>query len=174
MSMELRLIIKLILGALCAGLVFLGPADRLYDLYGFGLNKTLRVLILSVMLAYFLVTGLRFTRHGFIFGRFVLLFLFIAFIYCFYSPSLSTSFVSFSKALLWTLASVCTYRLRLYGHITDRFLYFSVCLAIPLACFFSLFAKFFGGLETSQNVGAYGLIWFFPLLMLSAKGSTNV
>ena len=153
------------------GIVFLGPADRLYDMYEISINKYLRISLLSIMLVYFAITGLSFTKYKFKFGSFILLFLSVLLIYSFNSHSTTTSLIIVSKALLWMLAAVVSFRLRLFDKLDNAILFRSVCIAIPLGCLSSLYVKFFGDLRTSQNVGAYGIIWLAPLLMISAGKS---
>ncbi|WP_156905205.1 hypothetical protein [Neptunomonas japonica] len=152
-------------------IIFLGPSDRIYDLYEVGINKNLRIIMLATMSSYIVFTGVNLTKYKFFFGRFVYLFIFIVLLYSVYSPSLNTSLVMLSKAMLWTLAAVCSYRLRLFGRLNNEFMFRLICVSIIIGCASSLYTKFFGDLRTSQNVGAYGLIWLVPLLFVSSSKS---
>jgi len=123
------------------------------------------------MLLYLFASGLSFTKYKFHFGIFIFIFLSVIFLYSFYSPLLQASLIHATKALLWTLAAVCAYRLRLFGKLKDPLIFKVICIAIPIGCTSSLYVKFFGELHTSQNVGTYGLIWLLPLLILCAGKS---
>lgn len=149
-------------------IVILLPADRLYDVTdgGVSVNRILRIILLSVLMLFYFTSGLSLTKYRFSFGLVIYCVIIPLVIYLFSSGNPMSFIDEISKIILWLMASLVVFRLRVSGYFSNKALLLACSVAIPLACSSSLIASNFLADRYSQNVGAYGLLWFIPIVLL--------
>ena len=166
---------RFLLHSLCSGLVLLVLFDWLFDfeIIFFPFSKYLRVFLLVICLFYLIISGIRFGKYGYLFGGVFSYFLALNLIYAIVSNDVVGNLYHCSRIAFWLLAAVVTYRLIIFGYLTEEALQKIVFATIILGSTFTIYFMTMSGAEAGQNASAYLLVWCLPLLLMANKSQLN-
>jgi len=125
-----------------------------------------RLVVLSVMILYIVLTGWDPGAYGFTCGRALLLLAVYVFTSAFYSAELTDRLVYGLKSVPWIFAAIASYRLTLGGYVSARILRRVAGAVVVVSSAYTIPFCMDPSRRVGQNADSSVVLWCIPLLLL--------